>query len=497
MPLSADSSEFADLVTRWLDESATADEAAQLWLCVSKCPDCARELASATRFEAMLGETLKARNIEADARKQLTPAPRGTKTESLRKPVVAEPRSLSMTWLALAAALVALGLITALLWPEDAPMAPKVAHETAPRTSPPPPKLPDSPRIAGSTLPKMDLPDPPAGAGGGEVLLTDRLDRFFLSGVALDQIPLNQALGLLQGQLQQMDYEKTLDLAKLRLIVPAGASARRVTFHSGYIPFLKAVRALAALAGCDVEVSESTITLIMHPGIYPQLAEKRTLSDMLAGRLNADGTAMVEDADRLAGLWEDAMTLGIAVNEDGTAALSRGQWEALRMMSDSRDQVGRIPVPAFAMYVVPTASVPQNRALTPEELAAFQLAAQQQGAQPLATFTPKLAGPNNQDPVALHPSGDDIELTLQPGSAGNSQPVQNSSPKPTATQTASTSLAVYRSSAQLNTVSGAMMTLSADQAASMAVVSSATNGAAAVTVVVIPVTTQPPVTTPP
>jgi hypothetical protein len=400
-----------------------------------------------------------------------------------------------MTWLALAAALVALGLITALLWPEDAPMAPKVAQETAPRISPSSPKLPDPPRIASSTLPKMDLPDSPAGAG--EVPLTDRLDRFFLSGVALDQIPLNQALGLLQGQLQQMDYEKTLDLAKLRLIVPAGASARRVTFHSGHIPFLKAVRAVAALAGCDVEVSEPTITLIMHPGIYPQLAEKRTLSDMLAGRLNADGTAMVEDADRLAGLWEDAMTLGIAVNEDGTAALSRGQWEALRMMSDSRDQVGRIPVPAFAMYVVPTASVPQNRALTPEELAAFQLAAQQQGAQPLATFTPKLAGPNNQDPVALHPSGDDIELTLQPGSAGNSQPVQNSSPKPTATQTASTSLAVYRSSAQLNTVSGAMMTLSADQAASMAVVSSATNGAAAVTVVVIPVTTQPPVTTPP
>ncbi|MEQ1749330.1 MAG: hypothetical protein ABL974_07895 [Prosthecobacter sp.] len=429
MTLSSDSSEFADLVARWLDETATADEAAQLWLCVTQCPDCARELAAASRFEAMLGDTVRARNVEAEARQILATTPRVAKTTTLRKTAATVSNQPSMKWIAVAAALVVLGLITAMLWPEEAAETPKMVQEKAVPMAQP--SVHESrPLIAHAPAPKSD-PLVALSAATAEVPLTDRLDRFFLHSVSLDQVPLSQALGLLQGLLKETDYMKTLDLTKLRIHVPAGASARRVTFYSGAIPFLKAVRSVAALAGCDVLVSEPEITLTMQSGIFPQLAEKRTLSDMLAGRLNADGTAMVDDADRLAGLWEDAATLGIAVNEDGTAAISRGQWEALRMMSAARDQVGRIPMPAFAVYVVPQDPLAQNKVLTPEEIEAFQRSILDQGAQPLATFTPQLAGPNNLDPVVLDLNGEEGELALQSAANAASQSPQNSGPQQT------------------------------------------------------------------
>ncbi len=487
MTPSADSSEFADLVARWLDETATADEAAQLWICVSKCPDCARELAAASRFEAMLGDTVRARNVEAEARHLLATTPRVAKTTTLKKHASTSPSQPSMKWFAVAAALVVLGLITAMLWPEEAAESPKVVQEKAlPMAQPTVKESP--PLIAHAPAPKLDLPVT-LGTATNEVPLTDRLDRFFLHSVSLDQVPLSQALGLLQGQLKQTDYMKTLDLTKLRIHVPAGASARRVTFYSGAIPFLKAVRAVAALAGCEVLVSEPEITLTMQNGIFPHLAEKRTLSDILAGRLNANGTAMVDDANRLAGLWEDAATLGIAVNEDGSAALSRGQWEALRMMSDSRDQVGRIPMPAFAVYVVPQDPLVQNRALTPEEIEAFQRSILAQRIQPLTTITPQLAGPNNLDPVVLEPDGDEGVLALQSGANGTSQSPQSSEPQQTYSVVTMklNSVSMSESNQAVQRVMGGSTQLSADQMASLtgSTAASVSVGSAASTTVVI------------
>ena len=485
MTPSADSSEFADLVTRWLDETATADEAAQLWIYVSKCPDCARELAAASRFDAMLGDTVRARNVEAEARHLLATTPRATKTTTLKKHAYTAPSQASIKWFAVAAALVVLGLITAMLWPEDADESPRVVQEKAAPIAQPTVKESRS-LIAHAPDPKLDLPVTP-GAATAEAPLTDRLDRFFLHSVSLDQVPLSQALGLLQGHLKQTDYMKTLDLTKLRIHVPTGASARRVTFHSGAIPFLKAVRAVAALAGCELLVSEPEITLTMQNGIFPHLAEKRTLSDILAGRLNANGSAMVDDANRLAGLWEDAVTLGIAVNEDGSAALSRGQWEALRMMSDSRDQVGRIPMPAFAIYVVPTDTLAQNRALTPEEIAAFQRSILAQRIQPLTTIAPQLAGPNNLDPVVLEPDGDEGVLALQSGNNNASQSPQNAGPQQTYGLVKTGIGSVSMSGVTMQRVMGGSAQLTADQMASLtgATAASVHSGSAATTTVVI------------
>jgi hypothetical protein len=208
---------------------------------------------------------------------------------------------------------------------------------------------------------------------------------------------------------------------------------------------------------------------------------------MLAGRLNANGSAMVDDANRLAGLWEDAVTLGITVNEDGSAALSRGQWEALRMMSDSRDQVGRIPMPAFAIYVVPTDTLAQNRALTPEEIAAFQRSILAQRIQPLTTIAPQLAGPNNLDPVVLEPDGDEGVLALQSGNNNASQSPQNAGPQQTYGLVKTGIGSVSMSGVTMQRVMGGSAQLTADQMASLtgATAASVHSGSAATTTVVI------------
>jgi len=140
--------------------------------------------------------------------------------------------------------------------------------------------------------------------------------------------------------------------------------------------------------------------------------ERRSLADLLAGRFSRDGTAMIEDAGRVAALWEDAALLGIAVGEGGLANLSRGQWEALQMMTDSRDQMSLIALPTFALYVVSMDSVPQSGVLTPEQTLEFQQSVVQSGAQPITSVTPNLAEPQG-DLITATATGNNVAIGPQ------------------------------------------------------------------------------------
>jgi len=401
MTLRADSPEFADLLDRWLDDSATPEQAELFWRCVTECPDCALEFAAAARFEGLLADTIKARNVEAEARKILAVTPRATAPSTARMLVpAAAPRPAeraSLHGFAIAASLVVAALITAMLWPSAPVTPPEVVNASKTPVKPiAPPVLPEMKKSAPTPIQMVEAPASPSGAVDPvEVTLVERLDRFFINGVVLDNVPLGQALALLQQMLVQTDYLKTLPLDALRVTVPAGATARRVSFQSESIPYLKAVRAVAALAGCDVQVDGMSITLILQPGIFPQVVERRSLADLLAGRFNRDGRALSEDPGRVAALWEDAALLGIAVGEDGLANLSRGQWEALQRMTDSRDQMSLIALPTFALYVVSMETAPQSGVLTPEQTIEFQQTLVQSGAQPIASVTPNLAEPQD------------------------------------------------------------------------------------------------------
>jgi hypothetical protein len=413
------SAEFITLIDRWLDQTATAEEAACLWQAVAECPQCAAALAAASRFESLLETTVQER---ASERKMMAPAalpstPR--ETQQKQRPLQ-QGTAWAVTWntntrhkIAAAAAVIVIGFVSVYFWNEAGMERPATAkHELVGPIQQPPLRLPkatsnpinDAVKIAEATSQEP------------KELLTEHLDRFFLTGVSLDQVPLGRAIGILRGQLNEVNQDAALALDQLRVLVPTGAAQRRITFHSGAIPFLKAVRAVAALAGCEVEISEPQITITIQQSIYPELVKKRVLSDMLAGRLNATGTPSITDPERLAALREDAESLGVKPAADGSVAITRGQWEALKMLTETRDMLGRLPMPSYAIYAVPKTDqqADTTRVLTPEEVQEKRKKIAESKAVPLIIFTPQVASPTNRSPIQFQPYGDSVSLTLHP-----------------------------------------------------------------------------------
>lgn len=402
------SPEFAQLLQHWLDETATAEEAARLWLAVGECPECARQMAAMARFESLLEGTVKnrasVRLAESRLQNVAVKQPRRWLTESGRRALVA------------AAAVLLLGAaVWSVISGQLAP--PQVADAKARRDK-------------ANTRVVLPLQDRLSAIGAphslSEKSLPDRLDSFFLPRVSLKQVTLREALGLLQGQLLELNHLKADTLEKLRVTVPADAAQRRITFESGPISFLKAVRAVAALGGCDLSVDEVTLALILHREIYPQQPEKRNIRSMLAGRTNADGFAAGEDAQRLAALAADALSLGISgdVLADGALPVTRGQWEALRMLTEAREQRHDLAMPGFLIYLVEEGSNQKDRVLTGSEVDQIR----QQNVSPV------LEVPPGQIPsfgtgidkltsiLQIEPEGEVVRITLPPESLRDGPP---------------------------------------------------------------------------
>jgi hypothetical protein len=417
------SAEFITLIDRWLDQTASAEEAARLWQAVAECPDCAAALAAAARFESLLGATVQERASE----KRLTaPVALPTQEKAQRQPQRPLRQGTAQSgvwgastrqWVAAVAALIVVSLVSVFFWNEAGMERPAVVvHELVGPIQQPPLRLPKAPSRSTQDLTSKagDLTE--VVSTEPKELLTDHLDRFFLTGVSLDKVPLGRAIGILQGQLHEVNRDAALALDQLKVLVPTLASQRRITFHSGPIPFLKAVRAVAALAGCEVEVSEPQITITIQQSIYPEMVKKRVLSDMLAGRLNATGSPSITDPERLAALREDAESLGVKPAVNGSVAITRGQWEALKMLTETRDLLGRLPIPSYAIYAVPkTDPQPETtRVLTPKEEATARKKIVESKLEPLIIFTPQLASPTNRAPIQFQPYGDTVSLTLNP-----------------------------------------------------------------------------------
>ncbi len=430
------SAEFITLIDRWLDQTATAEEAARLWQAVAECPQCAAALAAASRFESLLAEAVSERASEI---KMLAPAVRSIdqkETQAAQRPLrqgtAQSPwGAKTRRWVGAAAAVLVAGLVSVYFWNEAGfERPPVIVHELVGPIQQPPLKLPKaSNKTVVSEAPKITE----SAAQEPKELLTEHLDRFFLTGVSLDNIPLSRAIGILQGQLNEVNRDAALALDQLRVLVPTGASQRRITFHSGPIPFLKAVRAVAALAGCEVEVSEPQITITIQQSIYPELVKKRVLSDMLAGRLNASGSPSISDPDRLAALRADAESLGVKPAIDGSVAITRGQWEALKMLTETRDLLGRLPMPSYAIYAVPGNNQPaSNRVLTAKEVDEERKKIVAAKSVPLIIFTPQLASPTNRAPIQFLPYGNTVSLTLNPAYDPGADRRQNMGPQPSA-----------------------------------------------------------------
>ncbi|MDZ4286595.1 MAG: hypothetical protein U0984_01475, partial [Prosthecobacter sp.] len=418
MSLNPHSSEFAHLVTAWLDETATAEEAAQLWQAVAESPECALEFAAAARFESLLAETVQERAGEKTALRQVVAGQ--FKTPPQAKDRAPAARRWQMP-LRAAAAIALLSSLAWLLWP--AAETPKMAEISSPK----PGTVPTVSHSPAAPVRRLPLVSPVAAdaADTGGKSLPQRLDSFFLAGVALDQVPLREALGILQGQLQELNFLNAEALQKLRVTVPADAAGRRITFHSGSIAFLKAVRAVAALGGCEVTVDEPTLALILQRGIFPQVAERRDLRNILAGRVNADGTAAASDPDRLAALMADASSLGIALDptrplaEQASLPMTRGQWAALQLLTDTREQLSQFPMPNFQLYLTEGDPSEADKVIEEDQAKKMQANFQSTGTAPVAVVTPVLSPlfalgsqAPTLPPITAQPLGEVTQVTV-------------------------------------------------------------------------------------
>jgi hypothetical protein len=424
----ADSPEFARLVSTWIDGAATPDEAARLWEAIVADPACALEFAAHTRFDFLLEQTVRERSGASAVAGALTLV-RNTVQQRNRA------RRPQAALLPLAAALVLLGLLAWLLWPhgEPIPMA---------RTHPPAGESPAA--QVTSARPAMvahtdhaGLAETPAPAAGA-ISLPERLDRFFLRGVDLDQVPLQQALGLLQGQLLELNFLDTEALKNLRITLPTDAAGRRISFRSGPISFLKAVRAIAALGGCDLQVDEQKIALVVHREIYPQLAAKRDLRGLVAALMNAGGQSAFDSAALSAALMADAAALGIPVDPDvplreqGLLSMTRGQWVALQALAEGRVQLGNYQAPAFQLYFTEGAPDEANRVIEQDEVPRIRAQLRQLALAPLTLVptVPALSAPpggatTNSPGLTVQPLGEVAQVTISaPSQVGGFEAVQ-------------------------------------------------------------------------
>lgn len=429
--MDAHSPDFSRLAMRWLDQTASTEEGARLWSAVHTDPACAREFAALARFESLLEETVRQRARE-QAWMTETAAIAKTAGELRAKLRPAWGTRQTRTVLQAAAVLTLLGLCAWWLWSAGSGVRLAGTRPPAPlrESSLLPPKNSRAgiPALVASSGDHANATEPSPAS------LLQRLDNFFLSSVAVDNLPLGQAMGVLHGQLLQLNRLDNPELKKLRVTVPAIAAGRKVTFRSGPMAFLKAVQALAALGGCDVTLDESTLALVLHAENYPQITEQRDIRALLEGRFTPQGRATLEEPGQLQTLLKDAAALGIAMIEPGSTAapMTRGQWEALRLLVEARDQLARLPAPSLQFYFSDTApeNNTQNVVMDEEETRKFKQEKERRGLGPDLVIRPQVSPsiitttgdpaqiPGNGQPMWLEAAGEVLNLMVngpQPG----------------------------------------------------------------------------------
>ncbi|GEP41194.1 hypothetical protein BGE01nite_04850 [Brevifollis gellanilyticus] len=242
-----------------------------------------------------------------------------------------------------------------------------------------------------------------------ELSLTDRLDDFFLNNVALENLPLGQAMALLKQMLLTTDKQKALALHKFIVSLPTAALGRLVTLHSTSISYLEAVKTLASMAGCDVDLGEHRITLKVQAGPWPQTAGKRALTDMLDRK---DDQVTKDSADQLAWLKRDALRIGVRFNGDGSASMTASQWETLRLMQDYRRRQELSLIPPVAVYLLPEGYLSPILQVTPQQVLQLMMTLNQQGFAAYSDVPYALLDPNiAQQIVVIARVGDRVVVS--------------------------------------------------------------------------------------
>jgi hypothetical protein len=346
-----DMREFARLNQLWLDGRATAEEAAQHWQMVAEHAECARELAAAARFEALLERKLSEASEETKAAGVLATA--SVRREEGRR--VTNWRGVVKPMLKVAALIAVGGLLWWVLGREGWDSQRK--QEVVSRRVRGPEVRPEG------VLPVEREAKPEVVSGVVAVGATEWtvdslrtwLNGYFLRGVDLKQVPLKEALGRLQADMMAVNFMGAEVVGRLRVTVSADAAGRRVSLKTGSISFLKAIEALAMQAGCEVEVGDLLLALESKAQPFPQPTARHDLREVLAGRFDANGVAEADRPDLMAKVWEDAVAQGFVAADavgGGPVRLTQGQVDTLRGLAEARGQVEQLPVQQYQMRLV-------------------------------------------------------------------------------------------------------------------------------------------------
>ena len=352
MKTPADMREFVRLNQLWLEGRATEAETALHWQMVAEHAECARELAAAARFEALLEKKLGEASEESRAAGVLVMASLRREEEAKR---VTNWRGVVKPLLRMVAVVAVGGMVWWVLSREGWESQP--TQEVVERRVREPEVRPEGGlRVAREAEPR-------GMAGGGATranewtveALRDWLDGYFLPGVDLKQVTLNEALGRLQAEMQAVNFMGAEVVGRLRVTVSADAAGRRVSLKTGAISFLKAIRAVAAQAGCEVEVGEGLLAVESMEQPFPQPTARHDLREVLAGRFDANGVAEADRPDLMAKVWEDAVAQGFVAADavgGGPVRLTQGQVETLRGLAEARGQVEQLPAQQYQLRLV-------------------------------------------------------------------------------------------------------------------------------------------------
>ena len=348
-----DMREFARLNQLWLDGCATADEVAQHWQMVADHAECARELAAAARFEALLEKKLSEAGEEMKVAGVLATASVSVRREEAKR--VTNWTQVVRPMAKVAAVLAVGGLLWWVLGREGWDSRPK--QEVVARLV----RVPEVRPKGVLPVEREAKPEVVSGvvAAGASEWTVDSLrtwlNGYFLRGVDLKQVPLKEALGRLQADMIAVNFMGAEVVGRLRVTVSADAAGRRVSLKTGSISFLKAIEALAMQAGCEVEVGDLLLALESKAQPFPQPTARHDLREVLAGRFDANGVSEADRPDLMAKVWEDAVAQGFVAADavgGGPVRLTQGQVDTLRGLAEARGQVEQLPAQQYQMRLV-------------------------------------------------------------------------------------------------------------------------------------------------
>lgn len=435
--------EFSRLLQRWLDQTAADAEATRLWEMVGAHPECAGEMAAATRMEGLLEQCHTARSREVDATGLLFNLTKA-------KPAAKQEHRWQRAVKTVARIAAVLALTGGIAWwaMRDAAVdsAPTAVVAAARKTLKPQPMRPLLPPLTPAAL-RQPVITPETDAPLTPEQLSVWLDQYFLTGINLEDVTLREALAQLQAEMLRLNFFGTDIESRLRLTVAADAAERRVSLKSPPISFLKAVQALAALAGCDVVVGDRLIAVQALPQSFPQPSMSEDLRNVLAGLLDANGVPEAESSEKVEQVRQDALRLGfLSADADATsllARLTRGEIEALRFLAEARAQLAAMPRRNYQVGVAPEGTYGPDRVLTPEEAEEIRAERARQGTDPIVSVQPShvpvvpIETPVPELRLVITPVGEGLQATLVPTAApstGSVTPPAPVIPSPVAVQ---------------------------------------------------------------